>query len=688
MLPQNSTNLKNRVNKLHLTKNKPLLPLFEVISNSIHAIQEKSNLNYSTDFRGNIVVAIIRNGDIETLKELDNIDNYPINSFVVIDNGIGFDLDNMRAFSEFDTDRKAKIGGKGIGRLVCLKAFQKLIVESVYVDNNDFKKRKFEYKKSKEGFDNYQDDLETNQNGTYTSVELHKYEEEFQKQVPKNIFEIAREIITHFQLYFIQNIEPEIILINQNGEEINLSNLFKNEFAKEVLQKPFQIGSEKFEVFITKSYKAQSHKIHYCANERTVKEEGISRFIEDLRFQIISPDNEQFFYYQIFVIGEYLDNNVNEERTNFIFKAEDDDDLEFEFEEITLSKIRKETICAVEELLNDFLAESRKEKLESYYPIIETEYPNYLSVINYNKTKVERLPIGLTKSELDIKLYEIESQWRLEVKKEGIELLEKKKDITTLDEYVELYEKFLTEFNEIGQSDLARYIIHRRSVIDLLDKLIELNIENKFTNEDIIHSLFFPIRETKKSVPSDKQNLWLLDERLTFNSLLASDKLFQQVTELNSSSQERMDLIIQKEETFENAALFSEEAIPFESFTIIEFKKPERNNYKHGDRKKDPIKQVRSYIDEIIKNRVKVKGKTLGASKNTPFYCYIIADITETLLEILEFESFDPTPDGMGYFRFYNTNNSRAYIEVLPFKKVIKDAKQRNKILFDKMKLS
>jgi hypothetical protein len=688
MHPQNSTNLKNRVSKLHLTRNKPLLPLFEIISNSIHAIQDKIALNQKEKFIGKIEISIIRNGDINTLKELDDIDNYPINSFIVKDNGIGFDLENMKAFSEFDTERKAKIGGKGIGRLVCLKAFQKLIVESVYLDNNMYKMRRFEYKKSKEGFDNYQDDLKTKQQSTHSSVELFKYEDEYQKHVPKNIFEIAREIITHFQLYFIQNIEPEIILINQNGIEINLSNLFKNEFAREILQLPFEIGSEKFEVFITKSYKAKSHKIHYCANERTVKEEGISRFIEDLRFQINSPDKEQYYYYQIFVIGDYLDKNVNEERTNFVFKSEEDEELELEFQEITLSKIRKETIYAVEELLNEFLAESRKEKLEAYYPIIETEYPNYLSVINYNRAKVERLPIGLTKSELDLKLYEIESQWRLEVKKDGIELLDKKKDITSLDEYVELYEKFLTEFNEIGQSDLARYIIHRRSVIDLLDKLIELNIENKFTNEEIIHSLFFPIRETKNSVPADKQNLWLLDERLTFNSLLASDKLFQQVTELNSNSQERMDLIVQKEETFENAALFSEETIPFESFTIIEFKKPERNNYKHGDRKKDPVKQVRSYIDEIIKNRVKIKGKSLGASKNTPFYCYIVADITDTLLEILEFESFDPTPDGMGYFRFYNTNNSRAYIEVLPFKKVIKDAKQRNKILFDKLKLS
>jgi hypothetical protein len=684
MLPQTSTNLKNRVNKLHLPRTKPLLPLFEVLSNSIHAIQDKKEL--SKKFEGEIIIEIIRNGDNETYKILPEIDNYPIHSFRITDNGVGFDSDKIKAFSEFDTERKANIGGKGIGRLVCLKAFEKLKVESVYNENKSFKLRRFEYKKTKEGFDNYEDDIKTDKSNTGTKIELHNYDLEYQKFAPSNILEISREIITHFQLYFIQKVEPSIILRNQNNIETNLTNLFNQEFESEILQKPFFINEREFNVVISKSYKAKSHKFHYCAHNRVVKEEGVSKYIEDLRRQII-VENGIGYFYQIFVISEYLDENVNEERTNFDFKTEDDDD-EQDLQEISLANIRRETILAVEDLLKDFLQSIRKQKLEDYYPIIEAEYPNYIGVIQYNREKVEKLPAGLSKNELDLKLYEIESQWRTQVKKEGIELLEKKKDITTLDDYKYLYEKFLSEFNEVGQSDLARYIVHRRSVIDLLDKLIELNQESKFENEEIIHSLFFPIRETKQSVTHEKQNLWLLDERLTFNTLLASDKMFKQIESVNSKASDRMDLIVKHDEVFENAAIYSEERIPFESFTIIEFKKPERNDYKQGDRKKDPIKQVRSYIDEIIKNKVKLNGKSFGASRNTPFYCYIVADITDTLNDILEYEAFDPTPDGLGYFRFSETKTSRAYIEVLPFKKVIKDAKQRNKILFDKLKLS
>lgn len=685
MIPHSSTNLRNRVNKLYLPKTKALYPLFEVISNSIHAIQERKK-EIGDDFTGLIIIRAIRNGREETLKEISDIEEYPINSFDIIDNGIGLNDENLRSFAEFDSEKKAEIGGKGVGRLICLKAFNKLIVESTYKHNGDFKTRKFHYKKSKDGFDGYSDEISDHLNSGTQAI-LSNYEKKYEKFVPKSLMEIARQIVTHFQLYFIQGIEPKIIIQNQDDTEINLTKLFNREFEKEILQDKFEISKQFFKIFISKSYKAQSHRIHYCAHERTVKDEGLSKYLEDLKYKIRNEEYEEGFYFQIFVVGDYLNKNVNEARTSFNFSTEEDDE-ELDFEEITLSKIRKASIQSIENLLSEFLQKLRKDKLDGYFPIIREEFPNYSSVINYNMEKVKKLPLGLSKHELDLKLYEIESEWKLEVKKEGLELLHKDKDITQLEDYKKLYDKFLTEFNEIGQSELARYVVHRRSVIDLLEQLIELNQDDKFANEDIVHSLFFPIKETSDTVIAEKQNLWLLDERLTFNSLLASDKLFKQVEELHSDSAKRMDLIVKQGEVFENATLFSENKYPFESFTIVEFKKPERDDYKHGDRKKDPVKQVRTYIQEIVSGKEKIKGKRVEANKNTPFYCYIIADKTPSLEEIMDYESFIPTPDGLGYFRFYQTNNSTAYIEVLPFQKIIKDAKQRNRILFDSLKLS
>lgn len=685
MIPHSSTNLRNRVNKLYLPKTKALYPLFEVISNSIHAIQERKN-EIGDDFNGEIIIKSIRNGDEETLKQISDIEEYPINSFEITDNGIGLNDANLKSFAEFDSEKKAEIGGKGVGRLICLKAFSKLVIESTYKQNGHYKTRTFNYKKSKDGFDDYKDELAEHSN-LGTQALLSSYERKYEKFVPKSLMEIARQIVTHFQLYFIQGFEPTIIIKNQDETEINLTKLFNREFEKEILQDSFEISNQTFKIFISKSHKAQSHKIHYCAHERNVKDEGLSKHLEDLKYRIRNEEYEEGFYFQVFVVGDYLNKNVNEARTSFNFST-DEDDEELDFEEITLSKIRKSTIQSIENLLSEFLQKVRKDKLDGYFPIIKEEFPNYSSVINYNMEKVKKLPLGLSKHELDLKLYEIESEWKMEVKKEGIDLISKEKDITQLDDYKKLYDKFLTEFNEIGQSDLARYVVHRRSVIDLLERLIELNHEDKFANEDIVHSLFFPIKETSDTVSAEKQNLWLLDERLTFNSLLASDKLFKQVEDLNSDSAKRMDLIVKQGEVFENATLFSENKYPFESFTIVEFKRPERDDYKQGDRKKDPVKQVRTYIQEIVSGKEKIKGKRVEANRNTPFYCYIVADKTPSLEEIMEYESFIPTPDGLGYFRFYQTTNSTAYIEVLPFQKILKDARQRNKILFDSLKLS
>jgi len=683
----NVTNLRSRVNKLYIPKTKSLLPLFEVVSNSIHAIFEKREIE--DNYQGKIIIKLIRNGDESTLKELDFIDKFPVKSFEISDNGIGLNRENFISFQEFDSEKKAKIGGKGIGRLVCLKLFSKMIVESIYTENGKFYSRNFEYKKNiKEGFDKYENP-ESEKTITGTKVILENFETEYQKKAPKDFLDIARQVITHFQLYFIEKVIPEIIIRNQNDEEVNLLNLFKSEFESEILDDTFNIGNYEFKVYITKSFNSLSHKILYCAHERTVKDEGLSKYIEDLRYIIKDNDSLLGYHYQVFVLSKLLDEKVNEERTNFHFSDDEEGDSESD-DDITLARIRRETLFKVEELLSSFLSKTRKEKVEQYIPIIQSEFPNYASVIEFNRDKVEKIPAGLTPKELDVKLYEIESEWKLEVKIEGIKLLDEKKDITSLEDYKKLYDKFWSEFNEVGKTDLARYVVHRRSVIDMLDKLIKWDSNQRFYNEDIIHSLFFPIKEDKDTVIHEKQNLWLLDERLTFNNLLASDKTFNQIRQLNSNSTERIDLIIRQEEIFDKATLFSEDKFPNESFTIVEFKKPYRNDYVLGDPKKDPVRQVRKYINEIIDKEIKSEGRSIEADKTTPFYCYIIADITSTLEYILREEMFTKMPDNIGYFRFYTSDELKykAYVEVIPFKKVIKNAKERNKVLFDKLNIS
>jgi hypothetical protein len=674
------SNIANKVRNTKLPKTKPLMPLFEVISNSIHAINEARKADLLSG-EGEIRITIIRNGDQETLQGMQNIDLYPIKSFEITDNGIGLNDENLNYFVETDTDHKIEIGGKGVGRFVCLKAFRKLIINSCFTNGKGYLVREFEFTNTKEGFHDYIQKNAEHNRSIGTTIVLSEYKEEYQRHTPRQISLISKELVTHFQLYFIRNEVPNIIIENQNNDFINCRTYFEQNFKSGILSAPFLVGEFEFTLYLTKSNEAQSHKLHFCGHNRSVKEEGLYNRIIDLGKYSIKG-NEGSYYYQAFIVGDVLDENVDLERIGFNFPSEED---EFEPpEEITLSKIRRGAISTIELLLSDYLNTVREEKILKYTPTIHDELPQYNYLLNYKKEKVKRLPPDLSKQKLDVELYKLEAEWKVEVKEEGNKILEEKKDIQNLVEYKERYQKFLEEFNEVGKSDLARYVVHRRSVIDLLEKLLEKNDSDKFSDEEVLHSIFFPIRSLSDEVPFDKQNLWLIDERLTYHSFLASDKRFEQIKHLESENTNRTDLLI-----YNDALVFSEDKFaPFQSFTIVEFKKPQREGYKDYDATKNPLDQVEKYIKELIAGKIVNRlGRKMQVNPKIPFYVYIVCDLTVSLIDILQSREFDKTPDGLGYFKFY-AKYFNAYIEVLPFEKVLADAKKRNRILFDKLGLS
>lgn len=61
----------------------------------------------------------------------------------------------LRSFVEADTDHKIKIGGKGVGRFVCLKTFDMMQVSSQFLSkDNQYKLISFDFKPTKVGFEN------------------------------------------------------------------------------------------------------------------------------------------------------------------------------------------------------------------------------------------------------------------------------------------------------------------------------------------------------------------------------------------------------------------------------------------------------------------------------------------------------------------------------------------------------
>ena len=115
--------IRGRVDNTELPASKRLLPLFEAIVNSIHAIRD------ATRPRREIIVTVERDLSQGVLTE-NTKGTSPITSFSVRDNGIGFTDKSFDAFCTSDTRIKASLGGKGVGRFLWLKGFERAHLDS------------------------------------------------------------------------------------------------------------------------------------------------------------------------------------------------------------------------------------------------------------------------------------------------------------------------------------------------------------------------------------------------------------------------------------------------------------------------------------------------------------------------------------------------------------------------------
>ena len=172
-----SSNLRGKVRNFSLPKNRPLIPLYEAVVNSINAIEERAHKNGS--FSGKIDIEVIRDTTLFGESE-----NNTVRGFNIIDNGIGFNEDNMSSFMEADSEYKIAIGGKGVGRFSWLKAFSSVHISSTYWDNDTFVTREFEFTLANAKIEDTL--VEAGEKSDYkTIVNLSNYGKEYKAEVVK-----------------------------------------------------------------------------------------------------------------------------------------------------------------------------------------------------------------------------------------------------------------------------------------------------------------------------------------------------------------------------------------------------------------------------------------------------------------------------------------------------------------------
>jgi hypothetical protein len=68
--------------------------------------------------------------------------------------------------------------------------------------------------------------------------------------------------------------------------------------------------------------------------------------------------------------------------------------------------------------------------------------------------------------------------------------------------------------------------------------------EGGYARERTIHELIFPLKHTSDDIDYEQQNLWIIDEKLSFHRYLASDIELRQVSAITTNENDRPDLLI------------------------------------------------------------------------------------------------------------------------------------------------
>ena len=659
-----------RINNVNLSYSKALLPLFEAVVNSIHAIED-ANI---PDGKINIYV---ERDDTQLDIEPDQYEQYPISSFKIVDNGIGFDENNYNSFLTADSTYKAQKGAKGIGRFIWLKAFNQVHIESNFTENDKMYFRVFDFTRTATGIENHQLE-EIEETEKQTTVHLQEFMQKFQHSCPRRTAIIANRLVEHTLVYFLSSHTTQILLHDHN-QVLSLNNIFDENFGEYKKEENVTIRNNEFRVTHLKLYASEenNHLIHFCANNRDVLHENLSKHVKDLSRKIKDED-EKAFVYSSYVAGQYLDKHVNSERTAFNIPQNGDSLFE---EDISREELTGNFVEISKQHLKTFLEKVQEDKSQQIETYVRTKAPQYRALLSYKDEFIESIAPELSEDKLDLELHKASHSIEIRLKEQSQDILKTDlKDVTDLEDYKARYKEFISKFNEFGKSRLAEYILHRKVILDMFSKKLELDRKtDKYSLEESVHEIIFPLKKSSDDIDYERQNLWIIDEKLSYHKYLASDKPLNQMEILETDEQKRPDIII-----FNEPFAFVEDTPPFSSIVIIEFKRPLRDDYDADE--DNPIAQIYGYVEKIMDNRaLDNNGRPVIISENTPFYGYIISDLTPKLNKVAVYYNLTKAPDSMGFFGY--NKDLKTYIEIISYDKLLNDAKKRNRILFDKLNL-
>jgi hypothetical protein len=670
-----SASLPGRLRNTSLPKSRALWPLFEAVVNAIQSVDEAHHDDMDS---ARIEVRIVRDPQAPMPPGEDHqLAGFvePICDFIISDNGVGFNDENMESFETLDSEYRAASGGRGVGRLLWLKAFKKVEVASHYRDAEGvMKKREFVFT-ANDGVSQLQTQ-NSQVSETGAQVRLLSFDETYRQSGLKGISPIAKSVLEHCLWYFVRPGGAPNIAIIDDSQRVDLNSVYADYMLASSGTETITVKTHPFDLVHLRLRTAAkpTPQLNWCAANRVVLEENLSGKVPGLHGKLKAGDEE--FMYACFLMSPFLDRNVRSERTAFEIPDVNEGDL-YE-DEPSMSDIRKAVLEAAERYLRSSLTEAREAGRARVERYVNNKAPRYRPILRHIGEDKLSVDPAISDKELELQLHRHLADLETELLTEGQRVLDSV-DIED-QENNERLQEYLKRVDDMKKSDLAAYVARRRVILDLLGKAIRIDQAGRYAREDVVHSLIMPMRVTSDDIAPAASNLWIIDEGLAFHNYLASDKPISSMPITGSASALEPDLLALQ--VSEGPILVSEgENLPLASIVVVEIKRPMRNDASPGP-EKDPLSQALRYLERVREGRVTTaKGRPVPPSDQIPGFIHVIADLTQTVQERCMQSSLRPTHDGLGYFGY--NDNYKAYIEVSSFDRLLNMALQRNRAFFD-----
>lgn len=644
-------------------------PLVELVVNAIQAIDAKDIES------GSVEIEVLRNGQADVIDRLEDVDG-----FVVKDNGIGFTKSNRDAFDTLYTEQKIADGGKGFGRFTCLKYFDRVKVSSIFAEGDVFLDRSFRM-----GLDTdiiVDEKVEPSQvQATGATVEISGIKSV--RFPDKKLETISRVVVERLLPYFVdkERICPRVVIrdANKPSDSVSLNDYLGKENSQIVEMKvdegTFSLSANEdektFQVRVFKFFapRTAKSKVSLVAHRREVTDNPLESYIPEFAEEFFEPGPDQDlakgrnFVIKAYVFGDYLNDNVSLERGEFRFQT--DPDL---LNGVSQKDIEQKAAEIVQSVVGAEIAERKRRKEVRISEYVTNDAPWHRVLAN--EVDFNALPMRPSNQDIELHLQKKKYEKEIATRTQVTALLNSENP----DELGEKISQLIESISDNSKNDLIHYVSMRKCVLDLFSKSLEIGADGKHKSEGEVHDIIMQRKKDSDEIDFDAHNLWMLDERLNFSAYISSEK------PINKANGDRTDITI-----FNNRVAFRGENEASNPITIFEFKKPQRDDFANPSSKDDPVQQIVRYVNQIRDGKFKTpKNRDILVNANTPFYGYVVCDLTKKVADWLEREKdFTPMPDGLGWFRWFG--NISLYMEVISWTKMLRDAEMRNKIFFNKL---